>query len=111
MSSSMEPLPPHPGEFHMRAILAAILIALFATTALAQEKKTRAYGEEEPDKTNAEIAGEKAAREAYKRSLSNIPDQGPTDPWGTMRSNAAPNANATATKTKKTKTGNADAKP
>lgn len=95
----------------MRAILAAILIALFATTAFAQEKKTRAYGEEEPDKTAAEIAADKAARQAYKRSLSSIPDQGPTDPWGGVRSNAAPNTNTAAAKTKKAKTGSADAKP
>jgi hypothetical protein len=102
---------PHPGEFRMRAILAAILIALFTTTAFAQEKKTRPYGEEEPDKTAAQIAAEKAERQAYKRSLSNIPDQGPTDPWGGVRTNAAPNTNTAAAKTKKTKTGAADGKP
>jgi hypothetical protein len=96
----------------MRTILAAVMIALTTATALAQEQKTRPYGEEEPDKTASQIAGEKAAREAYKRSLSNIPDQGPTDPWGGVRSNAAPKAAAaTAKPTKKSKTGTADAKP
>ncbi len=95
----------------MRAILAAIMIALLTTTVFAQEQRTRAYGEEEKEKSAAEIAAEKAAKDAYQRSLSNIPDQGPTDPWGGVRANAAPKATAATTKTKKTRTGAADAKP
>ena len=70
------------------------------------------YGEEDKEKTNAQKAGDKAAAEAYKRSLSNIPEQGKTDPWGAARSTEAPKpAPAKAAKAKaKPATGTADAK-
>ena len=41
-------------------------------------------------KTPAEIAAEKDAERAYRRSLGNIPEQQKTDPWGTVRSDSAP---------------------
>lgn len=46
-----------------------------------------------PPKTKQEIESERAAERAYQNSLSRIPDQGPTDPWGNVRSdNAAKSA-------------------
>jgi hypothetical protein len=45
-----------------------------------------------------------AADSAYKRSLGNIPDKPPADPWGIARDTDAPKA-ATKVQTKKTKTG------
>jgi len=48
------------------------------------------YGEEDKVKTPSEIAAEKDAEKAYRRSLGNIPEQQKTDPWGTMRSDSAP---------------------
>jgi hypothetical protein len=71
-------------------ILGAIaVIALFAGPAAAQKGPAR-YGEEDKPKTPAEIAAEKDAERAYRRSLGNIPEQQKTDPWGTVRSDSAP---------------------
>ena len=47
---------------------------------------------------------EKEAERAYKRSLGNIPNQGPTDPWGNVRSESAPKAAAKGAPAKRTKT-------
>lgn len=71
----------------MRIVLAVAIIASLAAPALAQQEHVRGYREKEPDKTPAQKEADKAAAEAYKRSLRAIPDQGPTDPWGSVRSN------------------------
>jgi hypothetical protein len=96
----------------MRAVLALIMIASLAAPAFAQDTHVPRYGEEDKEKTAAEKAADKAAAEAYKRSLSNIPDQGKTDPWGAARSTESPKpAPAKAAKAKaKPATGTADAK-
>ena len=73
----------------MRVFLAAVMIASLAGPAFAQEKPIAKYGEQST-KSPQEIAAEKEADLAYKRSLGNIPDKGPTDPWGNVRSDAAP---------------------
>jgi hypothetical protein len=80
----------------MRAVLALIMIASLAAPAFAQDTHVPRYGEEDKEKTNAEKAADKAAAEAYKRSLSNIPDQGKTDPWGAARSTEATKPDGTA---------------
>jgi hypothetical protein len=92
------------------ALVGAFLVGAFlvgaslAAPAYAQQQHVPKYGEETKDKSPQEIEADKAADRAYKRSLGNIPDQGPTDPWGTVRgNNDAPKASAA--KTKKTKTG------
>ena len=94
----------------MRVFRGALVIALLAGPAYAQEKSIPKYGERDKDKTPQEKEAEKAAEQAYKRSLGNIPDQGATDPWGAVRGNSdAPKASTTkasAAKTKKTKTAN-----
>ena len=90
----------------MRAILAAAMITLLATTAFAQDNHVQRYGEKDKEKSPTEIQAEKDADQAYKRSLGNIPDKGPSDPWGGVRSGDAPKT-ATSTppaKTAKTKT-------
>jgi hypothetical protein len=88
----------------MRVFRAALVGAFLAAPAYAQQQHVPKYGEETKDKSPQEIEADKAADRAYKRSLGNIPDQGPTDPWGTVRgNNDAPKASAA--KTKKTKTG------
>ena len=57
-------------------------------------------------KTPSEIEQDRTAERAYKRSLGNIPDQGPTDPWGNARSVDAPKAVAKPSAAKpRTKTG------
>jgi hypothetical protein len=98
----------------MRILLAVVMVALLAAPAAAQDKHVPRYGEEDKDKTATEKAGEKAAQDAYQRSLGNIPAKGPTDPWGTVRSTDAPKSAETTAKPKKVKTvtkaGSTDAK-
>ena len=91
----------------MRVLFAASMIAMLAGPALAQDGHVPRYGEKDKDKTAAEIQAEKAADRAYKNSLGNIPDKGPSDPWGTVRSTDAPKASSTPSKTKKAATGTA----
>ena len=88
----------------MRVFLAAAIIALLAGPAYAQSKSIPKYGETQKDKTPQEIEAEREAERAYKRSLGNIPDQGPTDPWGNVRSDSAPKPVAKAAPAKRTKT-------
>ena len=90
----------------MRVLCAAAMIALLAGPAYAQQKSVPKYGDVTPDKSPNEIKQDRAAERAYKRSLGNIPDQGPTDPWGNVRSDRAPKAAAKASPAKRTKTGN-----
>jgi hypothetical protein len=72
-----------------RILGAVAVIALLAGSAWAQKGPAK-YGEEDKPKTPAEIAAEKDAERAYRRSLGNIPEQQKTDPWGTVRSDSAP---------------------
>jgi hypothetical protein len=90
--------------------LAAAVVALVAGPVYAQDKHVPRYGEEDKDQTPAEKAADKAAEQAYKRSLSNIPAQGPADPWGNVRSDNAPKTDArkTAAKTVPAKSAKTD---
>jgi len=96
----------------MRIFCAAAILALLSGPAFAQAAMPR-YGEVANPKSPQEIEAEKAADQAYKKSLGNIPDQGPVDPWGSARSTDAPKsapkaASKSAAKTapaKPTKTG------
>jgi hypothetical protein len=73
-----------------RILGAMVGVALLAGPALAQQKGPARYGEEDKPKTPAEIAAEKEAERAYRRSLGNIPEQQKSsDPWGTMRGDGA----------------------
>jgi hypothetical protein len=96
----------------MRILLAAAMIGLLAAPAFAQDQKSiPRYGEEDKEKTQSEKTADKEALKAYQRSLGNIPDQGPTDPWGNVRSDGPPKPPAkTAAKAapaKRAKTGSA----
>jgi hypothetical protein len=92
----------------MRIFLVAAMAVLLSGAAHAQSQNVPRYGEEDKAKSRSEIEADKAAEQAYRHSLTNIPDKGPSDPWGTVRSNEAPKASAAKTKTK---TGSASAKP
>ncbi len=72
----------------MRVFYAAAVLALMAGPALAQSIPK--YGEAPKAKSPQEIASEREAEKAYKRSLGNIPEQKSADPWGTVRSDSAP---------------------
>ena len=94
----------------MRAVLALLMIVSVSAPAFAQDNHVPRYGEADKEKTNAEKAADKAAAEAYKRSLGNIPDQGKTDPWGAAHTTETPKpAPAKAAKTKSRAGGTADA--
>ena len=99
----------------MRAFLAAVTIASLAmpalSPALAQQPHMQEYGQPDKEKTAAQKAADKAAAEAYQRSISAIPDKGATDPWGTVRSNDASKPAPTKTAKSKAKSGSAEAKP
>ena len=86
----------------LRAFIAAAVIAALAGPAWAQKSVPR-HGEKDKDKTWGEMEQEKEAERAYKRSLGNVPEKGPVDPWGNARSAEAPKAAAKA----KAKTGEA----
>ena len=90
----------------MRVFAAAAVIGLLAGPAYAQSQPVPKYGEIDNKKSPQEIEAEREAERAYKKSLGNIPDQGPTDPWGSVRSDSAPKAAAKAAPAKRTKTGN-----
>ena len=99
----------------MRFLLAATIIAALSAPAFAQQPHMQEYGQPDKEKTASEKAADKAAADAYQRSLGAIPDKGTTDPWGTVRSDTpkttSTKAAATKTTKAKTKTGSADVKP
>ena len=86
----------------MRVFAVAAVIALVAGPAYAQSQPVAKYGDTDKEKTPQQIEAEREAERAYKRSLGNIPDQGPTDPWGNVRE-SAPKAAAKAAPSKRTK--------
>lgn len=77
----------------MRAIYAAVMVALLAAPAHGQSQNKAPPGPPPPPpKSQQERQTEKAAQDAYENSLRNIPDQAPADPWGNARSLDAPKA-------------------
>ena len=87
----------------MRTFCAAAVIALMVGPAYAQSAMPK-YGEPQKSKSPQEVEAEREAERAYKRSLGNIPNQGPTDPWGNVRSESEPKAAAKGAPAKRTKT-------
>jgi hypothetical protein len=68
----------------MRVIRAAALLTMLLTgPVLAQQAKPPPPTD--PPKSPSELQSEKATDRAYKRSLGNIPDKPPADPWGGAR--------------------------
>jgi hypothetical protein len=91
----------------MRVFYAAAVIALLAGPAFAQSQSIPRYGETAKTKSPQELAAEKEAEQAYKRSLGNIPEQKASDPWGAVRSESAPKAVAKDAPAKRAKAGGA----
>jgi hypothetical protein len=89
----------------MRVFAAAAVIALLIEPAYAQSARVPTYGEADKEKSPQQIQAEKDAESAYHRSLGNIPDKGPTDPWGNVRGDGAPKTAAKPAPMKRTKTG------
>lgn len=88
----------------MRVFLAAAVIALMSGPVCAQAPSIPKYGDLK-GKTPQEIAAEKEADRAYQKSLGNIPEQKPSDPWGTVRGDSAPKAAAKDPPAKRAKAG------
>jgi hypothetical protein len=91
----------------MRVFRAVAMIALLAGlpgSAHAQaEKRMPQYGDQK-GKSQEEIDEEKRADKAYEKSLGNIPEKPPADPWGNARSaDTAKPAAKTAVKAAPTK--------
>jgi hypothetical protein len=74
----------------MRSFVFAVMVALLSANAYGQTAPVARAGEPEKDKTQPQIAAERAAEEAYRKSLGNIPDKGSADPWGNVRPDATP---------------------
>ena len=73
----------------MRVVRAAAMLALLlAGPVYAQKAKPPPAVD--PPKSASEMEAEKSADKAYKRSLNNIPDKPPADPWGGARAVEAP---------------------
>jgi uncharacterized protein YdeI (BOF family) len=81
----------------MRKIAVAVMLALIAAPALAQDH-VQQYGEAPKEKTPSEKADDDRAERAYQRSLNNVPDQKPVDPWGAARGNDVPKKSAAPAK-------------
>ena len=88
----------------MRIWLALAIVASLAEPAFGQGT-TKAPPQPTPGgppKTARDIEADKANDRAYQKSLRNIPDQPPADPWGGARSTETPKTTAkskSATKT------------
>jgi hypothetical protein len=96
----------------MRVFRAAAMLALLvgpAGTAYAQDQAPMPQYGDQKAKSPKQIEEEKEADKAYQKSLGNIPDKGPVDPWGNARSTDTPQAATKAAqvkpKPKPTKTG------
>ncbi|WP_213287528.1 hypothetical protein [Bradyrhizobium sp. sGM-13] len=92
-----------------RILGAVAVIALLAGSAAAQQQGPPKYGEEDKPKTPSQIAAEKEAERAYRRSLGNIPEQQKSsDPWGTMRGDSTPPKAAAKAPAAKSKANSAE---
>lgn len=89
-----------------RALGAAALLALLGGPAYAELGGKAPPGPPPPAaKSQKEIESERAADQAYKNSLKNIPDKPPADPWGNARSTDAPKTAVKTAPAKRVKTG------
>jgi hypothetical protein len=88
------------GSMRMRVLGIAALAAVLAGPAMAQEKPVPRYGDTAKAKTWGEMEQEKEAERAYKRSLGNVPEKAPADPWGNARNVGEPKARAAPAKAK-----------
>jgi hypothetical protein len=81
------------------AIIASLAWPAFGQTTSKAPPQATPGG---PPKTQHEIEADKAADSAYQKSLKNIPDQPPADPWGNARTTDTSKtaANKTAAKSK-----------
>ena len=91
----------------MRVLRAAALLSvLLVGPVFAQGVKPPAPTD--PPKGPGEVETEKNNNEAYKRSLRNIPDKPPADPWGGARAIDGSSSSAPTPQPKKTRSSGAN---
>jgi hypothetical protein len=90
------------GELCMRLLRAAAIVTVLLAGPAYAQRGAPAAPQEQPKSPN-QIEQEKASENAYKRSLGNIPDQPPADPWGGARAVEAPKATVQSPPSKRTK--------
>jgi hypothetical protein len=89
------------GSIRMRVLGATAAIALLlAAPAYAQRAPA---APQDPPKSPTQLEQERATENAYKRSLGNIPNQPPADPWGGARAVEGPKPVAKDPPAKRTK--------
>jgi hypothetical protein len=87
----------------MRALRLAAAIFILASPAFAQIPKLNLLADK-PSKTQDEKDAEAAQDKAYKDSLKKIPDaKAPSDPWGSVRSDAPASSPAKSASSAKSK--------
>jgi len=92
----------------MRALRVAAVIMLLASPAMAQIPPLNLLQDNKPSKTQEEKDADDVRQKAYKESLKKIPDaKAPSDPWGTVRTDApaAPPAKSASSSKPKAKSG------
>lgn len=89
----------------MRILLVAAMVTLLVGPAYAQAHMQQP-GKQAAPKSRQQIEADREAEKAYRKSLGNIPDQGPSDPWGNMRGESPPKAVTSASPVERGKTGN-----
>jgi len=85
----------------MRILGAAALLAVMLTGPVFAQIKPPAPSD--PPKSPGQMETEKSSDQAYKRSLGNIPDKPPADPWGGARTMDGSASNTSTPQPKKTK--------
>lgn len=74
----------------MRVLRAAVMMMTLLLAGPAYAQRGAPAAPQDPPKSPTQIEQEKASENAYKKSLRNIPDQPPADPWGSARAVDAP---------------------
>jgi len=85
----------------MRVACAVAVIAMLAAPVCALAQSKTPGPPPPPPKSQQELDAERAADRAYHKSLGNIPDQPPADPWGNARGVDAPKSAAKTPAAKK----------
>lgn len=85
----------------MRTFLLAVMLTIIAVPAFAQMPGTGIPLNQSKPVSPEEQERRRATEDAYKRTLKEIPDAKPLDPWGNMRGNETPASGAAKKQTKK----------
>lgn len=85
----------------MRTFLLAVMLTIIAVPAFAQMPGTGIPLNQGKPVSPEEQEKRRATEDAYQRTIKQIPDAKPQDPWGNMRGNDTPASGAAKKQTKK----------